>query len=638
MTTTEPLVAAPPPMPPAVSTPPILTRQSSMRTVDMHIPGAWVGTNPGTPAPISEDLKYFGETLKTLPTTVQGYMPKKEDGSPATAGDLKEKAISMVPANVMNTVTNYLPASMQPTMSPTAADKLPEPTSTSNEDKPVDLSPTMKDRVAAIVPASAVNTAATYLPTAINPAVGPTAADAHPANHDDAKILPTNNFDHPPTSNEYQELEEKEATANKTWTEAAASILPTGTVGAISSYLPASLQPESLKREDVPTPVGTHENLNGPLPPVPKADDAVTSANAPLVGSTVSPDADVQEALSNAANPDQYKTTITSPTSDSISQPSERTIDANSVVASTQAVGGQTPVTPNSEAEGDGYPEHGKKGVAGVAALAAGGGIGAFAVDHGLKDQREAAIAQESAPYRPITSEMQTPQDSFAHVVIPATPGAGLNEREMFDQKAASGLSPKKSHKKDRSGSMSAGEASPSSPTKSGGVFSGIRKLTKKRDRSVSKGHSRDPSADHSALKDVPATGAETNSNSTGGSEDASPTSDKKERSVLHKDPPAGYRSQFHEGEENDPNYSGATGSIGRKSTLNTNSSSSAAQETQKSPTMLSNPFSPTLPPSSPTKVGLKDKIKGELMVVQGKLSRDESLKEAGEKVKKGIA
>ncbi|KAG8805222.1 hypothetical protein FRC19_008020, partial [Serendipita sp. 401] len=137
---------------------------------------------------------------------------------------------------------------------------------------------------------------------------------------------------------------------------------------------------------------------------------------------------------------------------------------------------------------------------------------------------------------------------------------------------------------------------------------------------------------------DVPATGAETNSNSTGGSEDASPTSDKKERSVLHKDPPAGYRSQFHEGEENDPSYSGATGSIGRKSTLNTNSSSSAAQEMQKSPTMLSNPFSPTLPPSSPTKVGLKDKIKGELMVVQGKLSRDESLKEAGEKVKKGIA
>ncbi|CCA76873.1 hypothetical protein PIIN_10858 [Serendipita indica DSM 11827] len=45
---------------------------------------------------------------------------------------------------------------------------------------------------------------------------------------------------------------------------------------------------------------------------------------------------------------------------------------------------------------------------------------------------------------------------------------------------------------------------------------------------------------------------------------------------------------------------------------------------------MLSNPFSPGSPSSSsPHKVGLKDKIKGEFMVVQGVLSRDEGLKEA---------
>lgn len=54
--------------------PPLPGRQDSIMTVDMHIPGAWNGTNPSTPAPITEDMKYFGETLKTVPGTVQGYM------------------------------------------------------------------------------------------------------------------------------------------------------------------------------------------------------------------------------------------------------------------------------------------------------------------------------------------------------------------------------------------------------------------------------------------------------------------------------------------------------------------------------------------------------------------------------------
>ena len=54
--------------------PPMAVRQDSIMTVDMHIPGAWNGTNPSTPVPIKEDMKYFGETLKTVPGTVQGYM------------------------------------------------------------------------------------------------------------------------------------------------------------------------------------------------------------------------------------------------------------------------------------------------------------------------------------------------------------------------------------------------------------------------------------------------------------------------------------------------------------------------------------------------------------------------------------
>ncbi|KAG8830048.1 hypothetical protein FRC17_005549 [Serendipita sp. 399] len=632
--------------------PPPMTHQESTRTVEMHIPGAWVGTNPSTPAPISEDLKYFGDALKTLPATVQGYLPKKEDGSPATAVDYKEKAISMIPANVMNTVTNYMPASMQPTMSPTAADKPPEPSPTPKDtSNTTGESPTLKDRIAGALPASVVGTASAYLPAALNPSVSPTPADARPANQqqapaDDTTILPTTNSDITPTVPEYQQQEEKEAASNKTWTETAASILPAGAIGAISSYLPSSLQSDSIKAEEVPTPVGTHENLNAPLPPIPPANDAIKSANAPLIGSTVSPDQDVQEALAKAANPEQFKTVVVSPETSSISQPSERTVGDDSVVASTRAIGGQTPVTPGSEApssetDGDGYPEHGEKvtasGFPAPAGLVAGVGVATLATDHALRDQREAA---ESAQ-RSKLSNTQT-QESFTHVVIPATPGAGLQEQEMFEKKESGGLmahSPTKKHKKDRSGSISAGEASPSSPSKNGGVFGSIRKLTKKGDRSASRGarsHSRGHSVDHSnTTKEIPAIPTEDRSNSTGESDETSPTSTKKERSVLHKDPPAGYKGGHSEGENNGANGSGSAGSLGQ-TTVDANPGSDAAQATHQSPNKLSNPFSPTLPPSSPSKVAFKDKIKGEFMVVQGKLSRDEQLKEAGEKMKKG--
>jgi hypothetical protein len=56
-----------------ITAPPMASRADSM-TTDMHIPGAWNGTNPGTPAPIGEDIKYFGQTLKTVPGTVQSYL------------------------------------------------------------------------------------------------------------------------------------------------------------------------------------------------------------------------------------------------------------------------------------------------------------------------------------------------------------------------------------------------------------------------------------------------------------------------------------------------------------------------------------------------------------------------------------
>jgi hypothetical protein len=74
MTTFEPSPAMNPMTDRMSAAPPMAARQDSIATMDMHIPGAWVGTNPSTPAPISEDMKYFGQALKTLPDKVQGYL------------------------------------------------------------------------------------------------------------------------------------------------------------------------------------------------------------------------------------------------------------------------------------------------------------------------------------------------------------------------------------------------------------------------------------------------------------------------------------------------------------------------------------------------------------------------------------
>lgn len=67
--------------PPAFQTPlahtPIMERPESVATIDMHIPGAWNGTNPGTPAPIGDDMQYLGEQIKKVPATVQGYFRKR---------------------------------------------------------------------------------------------------------------------------------------------------------------------------------------------------------------------------------------------------------------------------------------------------------------------------------------------------------------------------------------------------------------------------------------------------------------------------------------------------------------------------------------------------------------------------------
>jgi hypothetical protein len=63
--------------PPSVT--PAMTRSESMATTEMHIPGAWVATNPSTPQPISEDTQYLGEQSKTVPTTPQGYLREKND-------------------------------------------------------------------------------------------------------------------------------------------------------------------------------------------------------------------------------------------------------------------------------------------------------------------------------------------------------------------------------------------------------------------------------------------------------------------------------------------------------------------------------------------------------------------------------
>jgi len=160
-------------------------------------------------------------------------------------------------------------------------------------------------------------------------------------------------------------------------------------------------------------------------------------------------------------------------------------------------------------------------------------------------------------------------------------------------------------------------------------MFSGIRKLTKKRDRSASKGHEKNASNGDEALP-VPTHGDTLNTRDPNSS-DPSPTSageEKKERKVLHKEPPIHY----------------ATAGVGEEvaSPTTTNyhdqgSGSIAKRDKDGTAGMHANPFSSnSSAPSSPSKVGFRERVKGEFMVVQGKLTRDEGLKEAGEKMKKG--
>jgi hypothetical protein len=380
-----------------------------------------------------------------------------------------------------------------------------------------------------------------------------------------------------------------------------------------------------------PAPTGEEEGLNAPLPPVPVE---TPKQSGTIMGSSVSPDADVQEALSRAANPHEYKEIIPPMHTHAPTAPSPPPKEDQQSIESTRGIGGYTPMTLNSyEAEGDGYPAKGNSGVSGLAALAAAGGVGAMTVDHNLKDQREAEVRQPAGPNRlgeGITAPNEHAKDSFIHVVIPATPGARIHEQEAVEKQTGEGTlsSPEKLKKRDRSGSISAGEASPSSPSKSG-MFSGIRKLTKKKDRNGSKGHERN--ASHG--DEVPPVPIHDDSLDThdSNSSDPSPTSlgeGKKERKLLHKEPPT-HSAAAGAGEE-----------VAAPTTANYHdqgSGSSSKRDKDGATGMHAKPFSSnSTPPSSPSKVGFREKVKGEFMVVQGKLTRDEGLKEAGEKRKKG--
>jgi hypothetical protein len=323
------------------------------------------------------------------------------------------------------------------------------------------------------------------------------------------------------------------------------------------------------------------------------------------MGSSLSPDEDVQNALSNSANPDQYKVEVVSPANISI----DDTSGNQSVMDSTKAIGGTMPLSPSPKGHSNNREE---KVAEGLGAL--GVGAGALAVDHGLKDQK-AADADQNNPGRFVDTN-----DSFQHVVVPATPFTGEHEQEQWNEEAPTGGVSKldtKKLRKHRSDSISAEETSPSSHSK-GGMFSGIRKLTKKKDRSASKGHSRDASMEDANIDRAVAPPAHEdsldtqNSNSTGNSP-SSPT--KKEHHVLHKDPPATHDVQANDAVGHDVPAPIAKDSGGSGST----------------PSSLSNPVSSSA--SSPTKVGFKDKIKGEFMSVSGTITRDHGLKDAGEKL-----
>lgn len=270
-------------------------------------------------------------------------------------------------------------------------------------------------------------------------------------------------------------------------------------------------------------------------------------------------------------------------------------------------------------------------------------GVGAYAVDHGLKDQKNAAAVEElSRPANP-----PQPTDSFAHIVIPATPGAGFMEQEMFDanqsrvppppspkSKHGTLATPEKKHKRDRSGSLSNGEVSPSKST-----FSGLRKLSKKRSKSRNRSHSRGVSVDEGLPASVggPTAAAAPNDTSVDHvySDTANDITEQRDRHRLHKDPPAAKKEGSHDEVISPISATHSDPSDAHSSAGSATLDPQAGADTAGTPPSMSNPYDAS-PTKSRTKVGFKDKVKGEFMVVQGSIIRDKTLKEAGERMKKG--
>lgn len=169
-----------------------MERSVSIATVDMHIPGAWVSTNPNSPEPTSEDWQYMGEKVKAVPSIVQEYLRtclqavattlvnNSTAASSQTAATLKEKAAAAVPASVITTASDVF------RMSSGIIDRRPN----------------------------------FCIATLLQPATGPTSADAEqPPVKDEASAVP--------------ETTEKE-TSESVWTE---KVLSAGAVTAAGSYL-----------------------------------------------------------------------------------------------------------------------------------------------------------------------------------------------------------------------------------------------------------------------------------------------------------------------------------------------------------------------------------------------------------------
>jgi len=418
-------------------------------------------------------------------------------------------------------------------------------------------------------------------------------------------------------------------------------------------------------------PVSTNGevDLNASLPPPPKS--ASPAQTETIIGSSVSPDTDVQEALGRAANPQEYRHKVVLPMhaySSAVAPPIPPK-EKEASAWSTQAVGGGTPITPSSrEIEGgDGYPAKNNSDVSSLSALATAGVAGSMMVDHGVNDQRaaakqpkagtpanrsmmgpkEVAMKQHDQPLRQdgnASRFIEQPENPFVRVVIPDRPDAGVHEQEPLDKNGEENMgqdtisSRGKLKKRDRSGSVSAEEAGPSSPSKSG-IFGGIRKLTKKRDGSLTKGHDRKGSLGDAAPT-IPTQSDLSDLRDSNSSEpNPADSREKGERSVLHKDPSHWLHDHYH----------GSTkpeGEIVSPISVNSNhgsSGSSSKREKDGTPSMPAGPTSPInssatgAAVNSPSKVGFREKLKGEMMVVQGTLTRDHELKEAGEKRKKGM-